>query len=54
MTFGAPVPAFRLETWKVVGWKCSFPWSRSDGVDGIHREVRVGDVPLNPVHGKPA
>ena len=28
ITLGAPVPALRLDTWKVVGWKCSVPASQ--------------------------
>ena len=64
MTFGAPVPALRLETWKVVGWKCSVPWSqyaagelgerRREGVHRVLGQLRIGDVALYAVHGEPA
>ena len=60
MTFGAPVPALRLETWKLVGWKCSVPRSqhaadqlgerRRQGVHRVLRQLRVGDVPLHAVY----
>ena len=64
MTFGAPVPALRFETWKVVGWKCSLPWSQRRAVElgqrrreAVHRvvgELRIGDVALHAVHREPA
>ena len=64
MTLGAPVPALRFEIWKVVGWKCSLPWSqtccgqlgqrRRKHVHGILRQLRIGDVPLHALHGEAA
>ena len=64
MTFGAPVPALKFETWNVVGWKCSVPLSHtrlvssaSAGAKRVHRvlrELRIRDVPLHAVHCEPA
>ena len=64
MTLGAPVPAFRLEIWKVVGWKCALPWSqtcarefrqrRGQHVHRVLRQLRIGHVALHALHGEAA
>ncbi len=60
MTLGAPVPALRLETWKLVGWKCfralipatarELGERGGESVHGILGQLRIGDVTLNAMH----
>jgi len=58
MTFGAPVPALRLETWKVVGLEVLGPViplasgefaAPAPACAPVLGELRIGDMPLHAV-----